>query len=197
MKLKFAKEHDGKATGFAEKVIAGLYLKKKEHKAKEAILGWHNRMVKAGAIQPFMNIVRDRFKKYPPKYHTFINFKRKIEVGEELEFLQMKSKSVFIEFAPKGVVVSIQYAKFIKPTEEGAAYTLELSDDKKTWIPVEGYLLESIATNDGFTSVDEMFQYFLPKDSEANELKQKLIHWTDLHYPINPVEQIEAIEADV
>lgn len=188
MKLKFAKEHDGKPTGFAEKIIAGLYLEAKI-KEKDVILDWHNRMVKAGSIKPFMNIVRDRFKKYPPKYHTFRSLKSPIKVGDEIEFLLMKSKSVYTEFAPKGMVTSIQYAKFIKPTEEGTAYALEMSDDKESWVPVEGYLLDTIAKNDGFASVDALFQYLF-KDSKSNELRQKMVHWTALHYTINPLEQM-------
>lgn len=189
MKLKFEKMHKRQPIGFAEKILSGLYIKAKTHKEKENIKFWHNQMAKAKAIVPFINSISDRFQRFPPKYHSFRSLKSPIDVGDEIEFLLVKSKSTYIEFAPKANVIAIQYAHFIRPVAKDGPCTLSLSDDKKNWTPIEGDLLEEITQNDGFDSVEAMFEYFLPKKEGAMELKQKLVHWTTLKYPIECKEQ--------
>ncbi|BDS12760.1 hypothetical protein [Aureispira anguillae] len=197
MKLKFEKTIKGEATGFAEKILAGLYIYAKGPQEKKEIKEWHNNMVRAQQIQPFMNSVADRFRRFPPKYHSLRSQKSPIKVGDEIEFLLMKTKSTAVEFCPARRVIAIQYVKLSKPVEAGGAYSVALSNDKEYWLPLNNnFVLEELARNDGFASMEALLDYFLPLDSKQNELSLKLVHWTQFRYPINPLERAASVGAE-
>lgn len=203
MKIKFAKEFEGGApTGFQEKVLAGIYAKARGFKNKQKVVKWHDQMVKKGIVKPFLNKA-DKFALYEPKFHTMRSMKTKTKIGDEIKYLITTSKSKHEEFAPKGKVLAVQYIILEKEILDGdneIRYTIKISNDNETWCPFQESM-EQFATNEGFETAKQMFDYFIPEiPSEGDTLgvKQKLIHWTeDLRYTIKEEEDLDPNSVEV
>lgn len=196
MKLKFQKElKGGKPTGFAEKILAGLYINAKNSKEKELLKEWHQRMAKKQIIEPFLNSIPDRYKRFPPKYHTIRSLKSPIDVGDDIEYGIAVSKSKYVEFAPSKKVLSIQYLRVQKELKEGTIHWgLDISNDKETWFFFYDDI-HQLALNNGFDAAEGLLEYLIPETPEegkALEVKKKLVHWTNLSYPAQALEDVNS-----
>ena len=168
MKLPFMKKFpkdtgtiSNQPTYFPEKIIRSLPLSEYKLMSYFDLL---NEVLAENEILPITD-----FQNLKPKPHTIRQDKKdRWKVGNKVHFyINARTKNQF-QFAPVLEVKSIQKI-YINPFAE----VCRVCVDGK-WISNE--VLEQLAINDGFNSIDDFFQYF------NNYFTGKLIHWTDLKY---------------
>lgn len=115
------------------------------------------------------------------------------KVGMMIDFyINARTKKMF-RFAPRVPVKSLQKITFTWKDSTSFSHVLGTAIDRVCVIEVDGrfygdayfyqgklvsgtYTLEPLATNDGFDTVQEFFDWF------HEDFSGKIIHWTDLKY---------------
>lgn len=155
---------NGKPTRFIEKIWDGLI---------------NNNLVTVCEFTKFLNNYVDRFNDvwdstdgsfYNPKLHTIRKDEHnRWKPGMKIHFVINNRSKNFFQFAPVVECKSVQKIEIFKR-------------DGLRFIRIDGRFInsnqvaEEIAINDGFDSVDDLFNWF------NKDFTGKIIHWTDLRY---------------
>ena len=111
-----------------------------------------------------------------PKLHTIrTDNSNRWKAGTNIHFKTWSGKpyhSKNINFAPVIKVVSIQEIEIIWNDEDNFRMTTPVIYIDGVWFPK----ITTLATNDGFDSVEDFYSYF------NKDYKGKIIHWTNLKY---------------
>ncbi len=182
MILPFSTQINGKPTYFVEKIWKGL----KTQSPESYIKLWATVSPEETTKQFPVDI--DIYNEVKPKLHTIREDKKdRWKPGVMIDFfINARQKNMF-RFAPRIPVVSTQEIR-IKYTESSSNTPLIYievfgKNDYKcldTFNPKTKQssfkLIEKLAINDGFDSVEDFFAYF------NKDFTGKIIHWTDLRY---------------
>ena len=178
----------GQPTYFVEKVIACLHFDLMSGSILNDFLQDASKQLKYKSKQEFIDKIISL--KNNTKKHTIRGDKKgRWILGRLIDFfIGVRTKSMF-RFAPKVPVISTQEIS-IKHYEKYVCIGVENKDMEGVTTlcfyhkTKEGYkqcwngtnLIERIALNDGFDSVDDFFEWFI------EDFKGKIIHWTELTY---------------
>lgn len=165
MNLGFSQKFkDGKATHFVGKIWNCLMLSENYKQCAEWYLG--------------QNAIIQMNETLHPKLHTIREDKKnRWSAGKLIHFIINNRQPNRFQFAPVITVVSTQKIEVIY-TNSNSDYPCVKIDGKLLyiWIKPDLKVLETLAKNDGFNSVEDFFNYF------DRDFSGKIIHWTNLKY---------------
>jgi len=186
MTLSFTQTINGKPNYFIEKFWSGiLHRQFEEGEDYEAYINAHIR--KFGKEWEGVDWKGMSHERVNPKLHTIREYrttktgeraKKQWKAGDKIHpAINNRSKNYF-QFAPTIECKSVQEIKIIKNHYPFASlgdpeWTIHAVFVDNNEQPIE--TVKELATNDGFDSVKDFFDYFSDGD-------RQLIHWTDLKY---------------
>lgn len=171
MILPFSTQLNGKPTYFVEKIWKSLKINDLTLKSS---LEQYDRQY----FEIFGNTYFDYKKNVKQKLHTIREDKNnRWKAGVIIDFfINARTKEMF-RFAPRIPVVSTQKIEIIHCSYDGEKYNM----DKGVWIRIDDivisdFLVNELAQNDGFDTVEEFFKYF------NTDFSGIIIHWTNFRY---------------
>ena len=173
-----------KPTFFVAKVMFSLF------KSNQISLGELQNLSRDYALKFGDVVTTNGFTDLHPKRHTIrADEKNRWQKGKNIHFIINNRTPHRYQFAPTVEVKSVQGIKIrhfdnsvcigVQSLDQAGITTLcfyEKTDDgyKQRWNGTD--MIEQIAINDGFDSVDDFFAWF------KDDFEGKLIHWTDTKY---------------
>lgn len=168
MTLSFQTHVDGKPTYFVEKIWKGLYMHHFDTHAKEHHDYGQKRIEKFGE-SIYVGVLDC------PKIHTIREDKtNRWKKGNKIHFVIHNRTKDRFQFAPVIECTGVQKVR-IMPKDKKVYIQYSIHRGKSLW-KLPDYVIEDLAINDGFDSVEDFWAFF------DKPFSGKIIHWTEYSY---------------